>query len=472
MAMAYVRKKGNQLVLVHGQRTDGGVRQCVLFTIYSKGEALAILGRREDNSAEQFKMLVEHQYPDIRFDWKKIRRGIEENLDVLPDLYEYKQARAEKRFRNDLDGFARQLFMADPQGLISSANLIKEHRYELEFLQELIAWRLRLCEQSESKWNKDNPFYWRYALQGSDVPVEAEEFASGCYKRGDLRRAEAAFNLLIRCFDGYAEGRNYLGLIALDEQRYDDAIQQFEKTVEVGRTLFPKRASKKRYWTDHATRPYMRGLRNLALTLNESGRFEDALEMADRLDRECGDDVTACWHRAVANLNLARWREAASNAEKIVELQPDAGFIEAFALEARGKRREALPAFLNASLNYPRATRMLLNVRVTTKPDGYEEVEDHNAGVRLLRSLKTYLSKLKGKPKEFFKAILTDERVVTLLEEEVETTRRWRETRTTTSDRSDYKRMMLMKARAFAEAEAYHMQDLWDTSRASAALPH
>jgi hypothetical protein len=49
----------------------------------------------------------------------------------------------------------------------------------------------------------------------------------------------------------------------------------------------------------------MRGLQNLALTLNEAGRFPEALTVCDRLVDECGDEVAATWHRAAVYLTLA-----------------------------------------------------------------------------------------------------------------------------------------------------------------------
>ena len=111
------------------------------------------------------------------------------------------------------------------------------------------------------------------------------------------------FRLLVDCFDGYAEVFNYLGLIALAQRKLDEAIEHFRKIIELGRKRFPPRIGKNRYWSDHATRPYMRGLQNLTLTLNEAGRFPEAPAICDRLADECGDEVAATWHRAAIYLN-------------------------------------------------------------------------------------------------------------------------------------------------------------------------
>ena len=54
----------------------------------------------------------------------------------------------------------------------------------LEYLAETIQWRLKLRDQEENPWNKDNPFYWRFALQGRDVPPDTEEHAAGFLPNG------------------------------------------------------------------------------------------------------------------------------------------------------------------------------------------------------------------------------------------------------------------------------------------------
>jgi hypothetical protein len=52
--MAYVRRRGNQLAIVQGQREPGTgkVQQHVLFALYSKAEALEAVGRGSKGGAE------------------------------------------------------------------------------------------------------------------------------------------------------------------------------------------------------------------------------------------------------------------------------------------------------------------------------------------------------------------------------------------------------------------------------------
>ena len=123
--MAYIRQHGNQLVIVHGERDrdTGNVRQRVLFSFYSRAEALAAL---EDSGQARFlKRLIEDQYPDIPFNWKRIWWEIARKLDVLPETYEYRKSKLLDSFRQDLCSAARQLILADPQWLASSAAIIR-----------------------------------------------------------------------------------------------------------------------------------------------------------------------------------------------------------------------------------------------------------------------------------------------------------------------------------------------------------
>ncbi len=121
------------------------------------------------------------------------------------------------QFREDLLSFARQIIPVDHQDLESSAKVIATHRYELEFLHELISWRLEQSSHEKNEWNTDNPFYWRFAMRGRGVPPESEETAVGYLERREYQKAVVIFRMLVDTFDDYADSHNYLGLIALDQ---------------------------------------------------------------------------------------------------------------------------------------------------------------------------------------------------------------------------------------------------------------
>lgn len=449
--MAYVRQRGNQLAIVHGVRDAKSkkVEQEILFTLYSKREALEALGKREVEAGVNFQRMLETRHPHIKFDWQEIQKGIKANLQVLPDLYDYKSTRLRGRFREELTRFAKQLMLTDPQHLISSSEVLSEHRGELEYVQELIHWRLASPAPRPSKWNDDNDFYWRFDSRDLGVPPDVEEHAAGYYARGEYARAKVAFKLLTEGFEDYADGHNYLGLIALNEERLESAVEHFEKTVEVGRRLLPKRLSKGRWWSDIDTRPYMRGLRNLALALNQIGRYEDALDVCNRLEKECYDTLTAAAHRASAYLNLGNWQSALDAALLIHQISPTESLVAALAAIELQRKEDARTWFTHAALNTPRTVAILLDAR-TLDPSTREEAEDHNGGVTLFRSLSGFLKKWPPASRRFVTELWNSEDLTYWREELDDVTRRWREGRTD-EDRAAFDRMTEMQTLAFAQ---------------------
>jgi tetratricopeptide (TPR) repeat protein len=457
--LAYVRARGSQVLIVHGERdpVTRKVGQRILFTIYSKEEAKQALADLERGGGA-FGSLLQDGHRGLRFDWRRLARDLRAHLQVLPDEYDTFEPRVRSRFRDALCVFARRLMQADPQELATSAALLREQRPALEFLQELIEWRVQLCEEERFRWNEDTRFYWRFERASREVPMDVEELAAGLWEKRDLDRAEAAFRLMVDCFEGYAEGHNYLGLIALERDRLDEAIDRFRRTVELGRRLFPRRIARGDYWRDIETRPYMRGLRNLALALNRAGRWEEALAVCDRLEEECGDRVTAMAHRSSAFLNTGRFPEAVGAAEYLRGVDPvTASFVAALAHFETGRRRAALAAFLHGALNGPRAARVLLGLRPRA-PRTSDEARDHEAGIDLRKDLAAYLRDRRRASLRFFSGILARPEVAGLLDEIEAVVRRWHEQHRT-GTREAFDRMRLMQGRAFAEQRACEIGD-------------
>jgi tetratricopeptide (TPR) repeat protein len=448
--MAYVRRRGNQLAIVRGARNPETkkVEQEILFTLYSKGEALAALGKDPGGDAFRFQSLVERAHPDVRFEWKAISRAIAENLEVLPETYDYRSTRLHAGFRRDLLAFARQIVLTDPLGSTAARQLVDEHRDALEYLRELIDRRLAAPTQVESEWTADNAFYWRFASRPSDVPPDVEEHAAGLYGRQEYRRAAVAFRVLTEAFPDYAEGHNYLGLIALDQMRAEEAVEHFERTIEVGRRLLPRRVPRSGWWSDHRTRPYMRGLRNLALAHVQAKRYEDALATCDRLAAECDDVITASAHRASAYLDTGRWREALETALHIHQLSPGNSLLAAFAAFELGREAEARVLFLHAALNKPRTVGGLLGVRFA-RPRDRDEAVDHNDGVLLARTLDDFLRKRRPASRRFFASLWAHPMVKDLREEAAVVIARWQADRQG-RDRAAFVRMQELRSWEFA----------------------
>lgn len=452
--MAFVRKRGNQVAIVHGRRhpETRKVEQQTLFTFYSKAEALRALGRSGNDGAWQFHRLMETEHPAISFDWAKIDAGVESLLQALPDLAEYKRDRLQAEFRESLCRFTRQVVLADPQELMSSAGLLSEHRGELEYLCELIQWRLRAGAPTANEFNGDNEFYWFYAMRNKQVPPEVEEQAAEYYRRHEFDKAELIFGLLVDSFVDYAEGYNYLGLIAWQRNALQRAQAMFEKTVSVGRRLFPKRLAKKRYWIELSTRPYMRGLNNLAMVYTESGRYADALEICQRLERECGDGDSASEHRARIFLNQGDWRAAVDAATSLQQHQPEAGFLAALALFELGDLQQATECFLHAALNHPWAAQLLAG-QPPGVPQTGEQVGDQNAIVALRRSCAAFFGEWRDESIDFFGDLIASPAVADRLQAIATLTGAWR-AREATRSREAFRELQSMKSWQFAKTIA------------------
>lgn len=443
--MAYVRQRGKQVLIVHGVRDPEtrAVEQRILCTLYTRDEALDALGRRDRGTAESFRILMEQRHPDLTFSWNSIRAAIARLLPVLPESAATGAPSTE--FGDALAAFARELVAAVGGESPEVTAEALRHRTSLKALRELLDLAVAMEASEVAPIVRPR---WAFASRGQEVPMEIEELWSDAYDAVDDTRAEAGFTLLTQAFAGYAEGHNYLGLLALRADRPVEAVAHFERTIEVARSRLPKRVGKDRWWSDHATRPYMRGMRNLALALNHAGQPTKALAVCDRLERECHDLATAEAHRATAFLLLGRWAKALAAARFNHILSPSESLLMAFALYELGEFDEADAYLLHASLNTPHTVVVVLGARYGSPSTG-EEARDHNHGITLQQTLRGYLVKKGAAARKHLAARFRGERFTQLREELSAVERRWSVSRGT-EDRTDYHRMHEMQSPAFA----------------------
>ena len=199
----------------------------------------------------------------------------------------------------------------------------------------------------------------------------------------------------------------------------------------------------------------MRGLRNLTIALNRLGRYEDALRLCDRLEKECMDEISATAFRAAAYLNLGHYQQAADSAVKIINLYPSEGLIAGFAVYELGRTEDALALFIHGALNYPRAARVILGIQ-TDPPESSHEARDHNAGIDMYRDHNDYLRKKGRRARRFFKGVVKNGKVGALLNEMDLVIRRWREQHPT-GEREAFDRMNSMQKQEFARQEAQEL---------------
>lgn len=391
--MPYVRTRGNQIAIVHGARhpETRQVEQQVLFVLYSQDEAREAISDLGESGRQELRYRLQYTHPNLRFDWPHLRREIEARLDDLPATASSTQERAGTALQEDMLRFAKRLALTQPLESGAATQVLAERREALEVLNDWITLRLEALDDLAVDPEGPPRFRWETGLREGEVPLDLEELAQEAYNEGDDGQARSRFDFLVQVFPGYAEGWNYLGLIALRARRYGEAIAHFEKTVEVGRRALPKRVARRDWWSRHETRPYMRGLRNLAHALQLAGRYDEAIALATHLQTECDDDIEAAAYLACAYLCRGEWAAARKAALDIRLLFPLESVIAAFAALEQGLRQDAATDFMHAMINSPCGVAVLLGVKAM-RPEGYLEIEAHNAGVTMLQTLRGYLA--------------------------------------------------------------------------------
>ncbi|MFO0983833.1 MAG: hypothetical protein U1E76_19255 [Planctomycetota bacterium] len=361
------------------------------------------------------------------------------------------------RFWPDLCAFTKQLLLSDPQSLESAAEVVKAHRYELEYLQKLITWRLSRCEQPATPWRTDNQFMWRYQLQGNEVPPEALEQVDRLFAERDHDRTRAICRLLTECFPSYADGHLYLGLIARQHGDLGAATASVERAVRAGRSAFPAHPAEKRSGGGRSTPPYLRALVELGSLLHHQGQDDKALAIADRLEHECADDLAAATLRGPVHMKAGDYDRAFKAAVHINQIWPEHSIVAALAAFELGLELSAFQWFLHAVLNQPRTVRIVLGLRVP-KPKTGSEHDDHQAGVRMREDLEGYLQRQGRKAVRVFRRTLAAAPVAALVDEARHVVRRWSEPKNGQGWRHAFDRMSQMHSVEYAEEQAQSLR--------------
>jgi import receptor subunit TOM70 len=59
------------------------------------------------------------------------------------------------------------------------------------------------------------------------------QYAVAQYKTGNIGHSTATFRKLLRNFEGASEAYNYFGELLLDQQKFEDALEKFDKAIEI-----------------------------------------------------------------------------------------------------------------------------------------------------------------------------------------------------------------------------------------------
>ncbi len=462
--MAYIRKRGNQLALVHGRREGetGKVEQVNLFTLYSQEEAKAAFENPDADSAIQFRYLLEDSFPQIKFEWGKLREEALKNIPVLPEKYENREAALFDRLPADFAVFGRQLCLADPTDVPAAAEHLQKHQTALLGLCDLIRLQLSRLKAPPKQNFSDDRFRWAFRASAREVPIDIQNYAEEIYEEGQGDEAERIFSLLVECFPGHAEGYYYLGHIAMERGRYDEAVSFFQKTIETGRRLFPKRLPKGFSWKDLRSRPYVHGLHSLAFALNCVGKYSEALAICRRMEKECGSEFDAISQRARIFLNRRDWKLATEEALKVCHSDPELSFVAAFALFELKEKKESLACFLHAALNFPQSSRAFSGVSDPTpmEPGDSDGFRDREARFDLQHELRDYFTGRNRHARPFFRKILRHPKVEGLIGEVIRLRRPEAKGSHENNGASSRRQLIQMQSPEFARGKAEELKEL------------
>ncbi|KAF5319187.1 hypothetical protein D9619_008768 [Psilocybe cf. subviscida] len=132
------------------------------------------------------------------------------------------------------------------------------------------------------------------------------QLAVAQYKMGDLAKSMATFRRTLRQFPNRSEPSNYYGELLLDQGRFEDAVEKFDKAIELEKTKSP---------------PNVLSLVNKGLALyqwkQDIGAAERCCNEALRIDAECEAAVATL---AQLNLQQSKISEAVKLFERQAEL--------------------------------------------------------------------------------------------------------------------------------------------------------
>jgi tetratricopeptide (TPR) repeat protein len=176
-----------------------------------------------------------------------------------------------------------------------------------------------------------------YADMVKKVPNSAKahyDVAYDAQRRNDVPLAKEHLERAVAIFPHYYDAWASLGKMAWDDEKWDEAIALYRKSVEV----FPK---------------YENGRWSLAKVLDEAGRTAEAGEAFDEGAREIPDSYPIAYHRATFLGAQGRFDEAEAEWRRALKLGEGAGLAHAGLAEtlaARGREGDEAEAWNEARL--------------------------------------------------------------------------------------------------------------------------
>ena len=180
--------------------------------------------------------------------------------------------------------------------------------------------------------------------------------------KGDVAAACRLFRRALRCDPRHADAHNHLGVDLMERGRLKEAEKRFQAAIQGGECAL---VSDKELveWGRIENRPYLRALANLALLLRRERRYEEALELHEKvLALNPNDNQGIRWLLGEDYHRLGRLEEAIAAYKKALE-EPGVCHSLALALFQTREEKKAGVALLRGFAANQYIAPMLLGER-------------------------------------------------------------------------------------------------------------
>lgn len=293
--MAFWRVRGQAISLLHGRRTESGVKQKVLHTFASFEDLSKTL---ESEHWARFTQSIEQANPRVAPKWQEVR---DQGLVLVEQARPQSPAPSPQddlnKLRKALRFVTRAIYPAfmrpvDPNLTVALAP---------ELLECLEAGLLRLHGREESAIEELVP-----NAERTDAMVEnaQREFYRNSSRGSRLFKAAQEYNP----YD--PDVLNSWGICHYNSGQLGKALDLFQRARDMARLQLPD-VDKVYSWQNLRIRPYLRATSNLALVKTKQGHLQEALDLFLHCLERCPDDgLGVRYHLGQLYERLGRLEEA------------------------------------------------------------------------------------------------------------------------------------------------------------------
>lgn len=278
--MAFIRRKRGQVLLVHNERESGSsrIRQREVHRFTAPSELAEVL---EPGAWSKWTQAVAWRERNIEFDWLALRARLEVELEAWTEEPAGATHRRHQKIQRLTSELARELAHVS-LAKTADATLIERARSSMLAVRASID-RLLKPRQAPTDIKETDMFFPNDDIE-PELPPAEQAFNEGMehWWAGDRRGALKFFRRALKHDPQHADAHNHLGIAKLEARRLKDAEQHFRAAVEGGERHI-ERDGLEIPWGILENRPYLRALGNLVLVLTERRRWQEVVQIQERM---------------------------------------------------------------------------------------------------------------------------------------------------------------------------------------------